>query len=90
MRTRAPRRQAPVGIPAALWRRVAAAPHRLLMLDYDGTLAHNGRVTKNALDAIDCLRATGRRLVLVTGRILSDLQDTFPEWTKPELHRPQP
>jgi trehalose-phosphatase len=31
---------APVaGVPAALWARVASAPYRLLMLDYDGTLA---------------------------------------------------
>jgi hydroxymethylpyrimidine pyrophosphatase-like HAD family hydrolase len=53
-----------------------------LACDYDGTLAHNGRVSKETLDAIDRLRASGRRLVLVTGRILSDLQDTFPEWTR--------
>jgi hydroxymethylpyrimidine pyrophosphatase-like HAD family hydrolase len=53
-----------------------------LACDYDGTLAHHGRVSKDALDAIDRLRASGRRLVLVTGRILSDLQSTFPEWTK--------
>jgi trehalose-phosphatase len=30
---------APPGVPAALWERVATAGHRLLMLDYDGTLA---------------------------------------------------
>jgi len=53
-----------------------------LACDYDGTLAKNGRVSKETLGAIDRLRATGRRLVLVTGRILSDLQDTFPEWSK--------
>jgi trehalose-phosphatase len=29
----------PPGVPGALWSRVAGAPHRLLMLDYDGTLA---------------------------------------------------
>jgi trehalose-phosphatase len=29
---------APAGIPAALWERVVSAPHRLLALDYDGTL----------------------------------------------------
>jgi trehalose 6-phosphate phosphatase len=27
------------GVPAALWSRAAAVPHRLLLLDYDGTLA---------------------------------------------------
>jgi trehalose-phosphatase len=29
----------PAGVPAAHWERVAVAEHRLLMLDYDGTLA---------------------------------------------------
>ena len=53
-----------------------------LACDYDGTLATNGRVPPDVLDALDRLRASGRRLVLVTGRVLSDLQDTFPEWTR--------
>ena len=53
-----------------------------LACDYDGTLATNGRVPPETLDALDRLRASGRRLILVTGRVLSDLQDTFPEWTR--------
>jgi hydroxymethylpyrimidine pyrophosphatase-like HAD family hydrolase len=53
-----------------------------LACDYDGTLAHNGFVSKDTLLAIDRLRATGRKIVLVTGRILSDLQEAFPEWIR--------
>src|SRR5262245_53040718 len=53
-----------------------------LACDYDGTLATNGRVPLDTLDALNRLRASGRRLVLVTGGVLSDLQETFPEWTR--------
>src|SRR5205823_7782716 len=48
-----------------------------LATDYDGTLAHHGRVGPDALAALERLRATGRRLVLVSGRELEDLQSTF-------------
>ncbi|SRR5579871_3637831 len=49
-----------------------------LATDYDGTLAHNGRVDDATLAALVRLRETGRRLLLVTGRELTDLQGTFP------------
>ena len=45
-----------------------------LCCDYDGTLAENSRVSSATLDALERLRASGRRIVLVTGRILEDLQ----------------
>jgi len=48
-----------------------------LATDYDGTLATDGRVTPDTLAALDRLRAAGRRLVLVTGRELADLQRVF-------------
>jgi hydroxymethylpyrimidine pyrophosphatase-like HAD family hydrolase len=48
-----------------------------LATDYDGTLAHHGRVGADALAALERLRATGRRLLLVSGRELEDLQSTF-------------
>src|SRR3982751_4798287 len=48
-----------------------------LATDYDGTLAHHGRVGADALAALERLRATGRRLVLVSGRELEDLQSVF-------------
>jgi HAD superfamily hydrolase (TIGR01484 family) len=49
-----------------------------LCCDYDGTLAHNGRVDQATLAGLEKLLASGRRLVLVTGRELPDLQAAFP------------
>jgi HAD superfamily hydrolase (TIGR01484 family) len=48
-----------------------------LCTDYDGTIAHHGRVDKPTLAALEELRASGRRLVLVTGREIPDLQTVF-------------
>jgi HAD superfamily hydrolase (TIGR01484 family) len=48
-----------------------------LACDYDGTLAHHGRVDEPTLDALKRLRASGRELILVSGRELEDLQATF-------------
>jgi hypothetical protein len=45
--------------------------------DYDGTLAHNGRVNDKTVAALESLRASGRRLILVTGRQLDDLRQNF-------------
>src|SRR3954470_12934418 len=50
-----------------------------LATDFDGTLAHDGRVECPTLAALDRLRASGRRLVLVTGRELDELLGIFPE-----------
>jgi HAD superfamily hydrolase (TIGR01484 family) len=49
-----------------------------LCCDYDGTLAHDGRVDRATLAGLEKLLASGRRLVMVTGRELPDLQATFP------------
>jgi hydroxymethylpyrimidine pyrophosphatase-like HAD family hydrolase len=49
-----------------------------LACDYDGTLAHDGRVGDATVAALERLRATGRRLLLVTGRELDDLLGIFP------------
>src|SRR6516165_4278585 len=49
-----------------------------LCCDYDGTLAHHGRVDSATLAGLEKLLASGRRLVMVTGRELPDLQATFP------------
>jgi HAD superfamily hydrolase (TIGR01484 family) len=46
--------------------------------DYDGTLAHHGRVDASALAALGRLRAAGRKVVLVTGRELDELKGVFP------------
>jgi HAD superfamily hydrolase (TIGR01484 family) len=50
----------------------------LLATDYDGTLATDGTVDTPTLAALDRLRASGRKLILVTGRHLQDLQNVFP------------
>ena len=52
--------------------------YRAIATDYDGTLAHDGRVDDATLVALTRARDAGLRLVLVTGRELSDLARTFP------------
>ena len=49
-----------------------------LACDYDGTLAHDGAVDEATLAALRRCAATGRRLVLITGRELEDLGQVFP------------
>jgi HAD superfamily hydrolase (TIGR01484 family) len=49
-----------------------------LCCDYDGTIAHHGRVDEPTLAALQRLRESGRQLVLVTGRELDELQTVFP------------
>ena len=49
-----------------------------LVSDYDGTLAHDGVVADATIKAIEHLLQSGRRLILVTGRELPDLQRVFP------------
>ena len=51
-----------------------------LATDYDGTLAWDGVVHADALAALERLVASGRRLILVTGRELPDLMRVFPEY----------
>jgi HAD superfamily hydrolase (TIGR01484 family) len=68
-----------------------------LATDYDGTLAHDGVVDELTTAALDRFRNSGRRLIMVTGRELPDLQnvcqilDRF-EWIVAEngalLYRP--
>jgi hydroxymethylpyrimidine pyrophosphatase-like HAD family hydrolase len=51
----------------------------LLATDYDGTIASQGNVSQNTLAALERLRVSGRKLVLVTGRHLPDLKTVFPK-----------
>lgn len=46
---------------------------RVIAVDYDGTLTLGGPVGDQVLDALAAARADGLAVVLVTGRILSDL-----------------
>jgi HAD superfamily hydrolase (TIGR01484 family) len=45
--------------------------------DYDGTLAHNGLVNEETVAALERLRSSGRRLIMVTGREMGDLRQRF-------------
>jgi hydroxymethylpyrimidine pyrophosphatase-like HAD family hydrolase len=50
---------------------------RVLASDYDGTLARDGNVAKGTLAALQRVRASGRKMILVTGRELPELRDLF-------------
>jgi hydroxymethylpyrimidine pyrophosphatase-like HAD family hydrolase len=52
--------------------------YHALACDYDGTLASHGQVDAPTLAALDRLRASGRKLILVTGRQLPDLMEVCP------------
>src|SRR5579863_8473158 len=49
-----------------------------LASDYDGTLAHDGIVAGETIAALERFRQSGRKLILVTGRELGDLESVFP------------
>ena len=50
-----------------------------LATDYDGTVAHDGVIDPPTLAALQRLRASNRKLILVTGRELEDLIRVLPE-----------
>ena len=50
-----------------------------LATDYDNTLAVHGVVSEATLQSVEALKRSGRRLILVTGRELPDLQAVFPQ-----------
>ena len=49
----------------------------VLATDYDGTLATHGNVEPEIVASLERLRASGRKLLLVTGRELPDLKSVF-------------
>jgi HAD superfamily hydrolase (TIGR01484 family) len=53
-----------------------------LVTDYDGVIATRGRASGTAVAAIERLRQSGRRAILITGRRLADLQQVFPNITQ--------
>jgi HAD superfamily hydrolase (TIGR01484 family) len=52
--------------------------YHVLITDYDQTIADHGVVLPRTMQALEKLRASGRHLVLVTGRELDDLIRIFP------------
>lgn len=56
-----------------------------LATDYDGTIATEGCLEPETIAALQRWRDTGRRLILVTGRMLDDLLTLFPQYAPLEL-----
>ena len=52
-----------------------------LCCDYDGTIARDGQVAPTTVDALKGVSASGRKLLLATGRELPDLLRVFPDVT---------
>jgi len=50
----------------------------VLVSDYDGTIATGGQAETAALKAIERLRTSGRRVILLTGRRIDDLLSACP------------
>ncbi|MBX9568578.1 MAG: HAD-IIB family hydrolase [Candidatus Obscuribacterales bacterium] len=50
-----------------------------LACDYDGTIAGHGIVAPQEVTSLKRLAASGRKLILVTGRLLEDLIQVFPD-----------
>ena len=51
-----------------------------LICDYDGTIARDGRCAPSTVEALKRVRASGRKLILATGRQLTELQEVFSEY----------
>lgn len=49
-----------------------------LATDYDGTVAHHGALDAATIEALERLRQSGRRVILVTGRELDELLEVCP------------
>lgn len=56
-----------------------------LATDYDGTIAAEGAIDPATIVALQRWRETGRRLVLVTGRMLDDLLTILPRYAPLDL-----
>ncbi|MGC4097041.1 MAG: HAD-IIB family hydrolase [Nitrospira sp.] len=50
-----------------------------LATDYDNTLALHGRIERNTIAALERLVQSGRRIILVTGRLLPYIVNIFPD-----------
>lgn len=55
--------------------------YQALATDYDGTLAHDSHVEADTIEALHRLRAGGRKVILVTGRELPELQSVFSDFS---------
>ncbi|HJS55476.1 MAG TPA: HAD-IIB family hydrolase, partial [Chitinophagaceae bacterium] len=55
--------------------------YQIVALDYDGTIAHHGKVAEETIEALRQLKASKRKIMLVTGRELDEIKSLFPEHT---------
>lgn len=66
-------------LPHAVWNRIASSPHRLLMLDYDGTLVplcadrRRAMLDSRVRDALEAVVALGDPVVIISGRPMFQL-----------------
>ena len=66
--------------PSASWKRGDfPARYHVLASDYDGTLARHGQLTDGTKTALERLKATGRKVLMVTGRRVDDLLTVCPD-----------
>lgn len=79
------------GVPAEFWRELAAAQKRLLIIDYDGTLAPF-TVQRDAAwpysgvcEALQEIQDAGTRIVVITGRTVEELRKFLPIVPPPEV-----
>lgn len=54
---------------------------KALAVDYDGTIAEDGKVKKSTIDSLKQFKESGRCMLLVTGRELDELLEVFPEYS---------
>jgi HAD superfamily hydrolase (TIGR01484 family) len=55
--------------------------YQIAAFDYDGTIAHHGGVNEETIEALRQLKASKRKIILVTGRELDELKTIFPNHT---------
>ncbi|MCU1310155.1 MAG: phosphoglycolate phosphatase [Candidatus Angelobacter sp.] len=65
-------------MPAATAASKSTMRYLVVATDYDGTLASSGRVDDATIEVLRRIVASGRKLILVTGRKLDDLLNVFP------------
>jgi len=67
------------GIPTSRSERTATMRFTAVAVDYDGTLAEQGIVEADTIATMKQFLASGRQIILVTGRIVTDLLAVFPQ-----------
>jgi len=54
--------------------------YQVAAFDYDGTIAHHEKVSEAVVESLRQLKASKRKIILVTGRELDDLKRVFPQY----------